>query len=373
MNSEKQPFTYLNTAGAGLVSPESIAAAEDFQNKSLVNPPKYFFQFMDEGLPDLRQKMAALLHAKPSQIAFTPNFSYSLLAVIDSIRSSVKNVLLYKDDYPSLTLPFELGGFQIHYVENEGEFAIPVSKIKEIALKEKVEVIAISHVQFLTGFAIDLNELGTFCRGNNISLIVDATQSMGAFDFNFETLPVDVLISSSYKWLNGGFGSAVMCIKDSFMDKYPPKSAGFGSMNHDANGWTYNPSVLSYEPGHLNVAGLLQLQKALEQRLKTGVSAVEKHDRSLIKRLATGLSGTSFKVAGGYDAAQLATILCFEAEESVGKYLSEKNIAVTWRKGKIRVGPHFYNTNEDIDRLIGALKEWESGHKIATYKKPVKA
>lgn len=317
---------------------------------------------MNNGLPALRQKMADLLHTKPSNIAFTPNFSFSILSVIDSMRSSVKNILLYKDDYPSLTLPFEMGGFKIHYVESDDGFKVSLSEIEKVSKQHKIDVIAISHVQFLTGFTIDLKELGTFCKKENIVLIVDATQSMGAVEMNFDSLPVDVLISSSYKWLNGGFGSAVLVIRDSFMKRFPPRSAGFGSMSHDSKGWAYTPSVLAYEPGHLNTSGLLQLEKALDQRLKTGVSAVEKHNKTILKRLAYGLSETSFKVCGGYNADHLVTILCFEAEEEVGKFLAENNVSVTWRKGMIRVSPHFYNTEKEIERFIELLKEWDSQH-----------
>lgn len=357
MADQKQPLVYLNTASVGLVSPESVSASERYLGDSTSNASNAFMSWMEDDLPELRKETAALMTASTSEIAFTPNFSFSLLAVIQSISSKLHKVLLYKDDYPSLNLPFELNSFDVHYVEAKNGFTISLSDIMDMAKREKIEIIAISHVQFLTGFTIDLVAFGNFCRENNIVLIVDATQSMGAIELCFDSLPVDVLISSSYKWLNGGTGSAVMLIKESFMERFPPRFGGFGSMKHSDQEWHYFPSILSYEPGHLNASGLLQLQQSMKQRLQQTVSAVEKHNRGLIKRLVSALSDTPFEPLGGNTAKDLSTILCFKASQSIFDRLKENQVFVTRRKGLIRVSPHFYNTEKDIDSLIEVLKD----------------
>jgi selenocysteine lyase/cysteine desulfurase len=349
---------YLNTAEAGLLSPASVSATAAFQEKTLTDPGSAFLQWLAEGLPVLREKVARLLHTRPAQIAFTPNFSYSLLPVIQSLQPALKRVLLYRHDYPSLNMPFELGGFEVHYVESPDGFSIPLDMIREVAAREKTEAIAISHVQFLTGFTTDLQALGEYCREKNIVLIVDATQSMGAVDLDFESLPVDVMISSSYKWLNGGYGAAVLGVKEAFLQRFPPRFAGFGSMTHTPGGWEYAPSVTSYEPGHLNILGLLQLEQAVDQRMLDGVASVEKHNRILLRRLASGLESTSIRVCGGTGAEKLATMLCFEADKALCEYLTNKGFSLTWRRGLIRVSPHFYNTEAEVDALVNALEEW---------------
>lgn len=356
IEKQKEDLIYLNTAAAGILSPASVSATTEFQEKTLTNPGKYFIQWLGEGLPILREKVAQLINTTYTQIAFTPNFSYSLLPVIQSIQPTLKKVLLYKDDYPSLNMPFELGGFEVHYVESPDGFSIPLSAIKKIVEQENIELIAISHVQFLTGFTIDLNELGNYCRERNVVLIVDATQSMGAVALDFESLPVDVLISSSYKWLNGGYGSAVLCLKEKFMDRFPPKVGGFASMKHSPDGWSYEPSVRSYEPGHLNILGLLQLEHAVDQRLLDGIDAVEKHNTVLLEMLVKGIGETRFKIRGGTETKNRTTILCFEAEKEVYDQLTEEGFSFTWRRGLIRVSPHFYNTKEEIEALIATLK-----------------
>lgn len=358
---DAQKTVYLNTAGVGLVSSESIQAAQKFQEGTLTNPMKTFQHWMQHDLPNLRKKTAQLIGTSPENVAFVPNFTYGLAAVLDSLRPQIKRVLLFEEDYPSLTMPMEMGDFETYYVKSIDHFSINLNRIIDMAEKHKVEAIVISNVQFLNGFTLDIATLGNFCKVHDIILIVDATQSLGAIDMNFDELNVDVMISSSYKWLNGGPGSAVLAFKTSFFQRFIPRFAGFGSIDKTSKTWSYTPSFASYEGGHLNPLGLLQLEKAIEQRLEMGVKKVEAHNKALIKRLREGLRNTSFKVRGGNDMQHLSIILTFEADEYIHGYLQEHGFAVTWRKGLIRVSPHFYNTTTDIDEFVQALIDWEKG------------
>lgn len=355
---DDQELIYLNTAATGIVSKGSIEAAENFQKATLKDPSTTFIQWNQERLPALREKTAELLDAKESQIAFTPNFSFGLLPVIQSLKPHLQKVLLYEDDYPSLNLPFELGGFDISYVKSPDGFHLPFSSIKEVIEREKIEIMALSHVQFLTGFKLDVVQLGNYCKERGIVFVVDGTQSMGAFDCHFDGMPVDVFISSSYKWLNGGFGSAVLCVKEDFIKQFPPVIGGFGSMKHDTGEWNYAPSIKSFEPGHLNAPGLLQLEMAIDQKLQIGMENIVAHNRQLIKQLRDGFCKLPFKVSGGLETDERLAILCFEAGQDVYEDLTQKGFALTWRKGLIRVSPHFYNTSEEIDALLEALKAY---------------
>lgn len=357
MSYTNNKVTYLNTAAVGRLSEASIQAVQRFQNLSKSNPSGAFFDWMSNQLPLLREGIAKLVHTRVAQVAFTPNFSFSLLTIIHTLRPKMKKVLLFEDDYPSLNLPFELGGWEVSYLKSQDEWTVSIAEIQRIIERDKIEVLAISHVQFLTGYTIDLEVLSTICQDKGVILIVDTTQSMGAVEMNFDELQIDVMISSSYKWLNGGMGSAVMCIKEEFMQRFSPRIAGFGSMLHSEEGWTYTPSLKSYEPGHLNPIGLIQLQQAVEERLKRGVLNVEQHNLSNLKYLSEQLSSTSFKATGAHELSNLSTILCFDADKIISDKLEEHDIIVTWRKGKIRVSPHFHNTPSDIDRLVQVLKE----------------
>lgn len=356
-NSQKQ--IYFNTAGSGLLSKASVDAACEFQQATRINSSKVFLKWLLETLPEMRKKTARLLGASENEVAFVPNFSYGLLPVIHSLKPHLKKVLLYKEDYPSLNLPFELAGFEVSYVESPDGYHIPMDEIRNHIDKDKPEIVAMSEVQFLTGFRTDIQELGKYCRGKGIVFMVDGTQSTGAIDRKFSDLNVDVMISSSYKWLNGGFGSAVLCVKEDFLKKFPPVFAGYGSMKMSPDAWEYEPSIKSFEPGHMNASGLLQLEKAVDEKLAMGLDKIEQHNQKLIKKLLDELSPLPYKIKGCKKLEERLSVVCFEADETLYNYLTESGFAFTWRRGLIRVAPHFYNTEAEIAQLIQVLKEYD--------------
>lgn len=351
---------YFNTAGSGLLLKASVDAANAFQQATQINSSAVFLKWLLETLPELRKKTAKLLGAFENEVAFVPNFSYGLLPIIDSLKPHLHKVLLYKDDYPSLNMPFELSGFEVSYVESPDGYHIHLEDIKKVIDQNKPEIVAISEVQFLTGFRTDIQELGKYCRTKGIVFMVDGTQSTGAVNHSFSDLDVDVMISSSYKWLNGGFGSAVLCIKEDFLKRFPPAFAGYGSMKMSPDSWEYEPSIKSFEPGHLNASGLLQLEKAIDEKLAMGLDKIEQHNQKLIKKLLDGLTPLPFKIKGCKKLEERLSIVCFEADEALYNHLTQLGFAFTWRKGLIRVAPHFYNTEEEIEELIQALKDYKS-------------
>ena len=347
-------LTYLNTAAVGRVSPASLTRAAAFNEQLATNPSAAFAGWMEEDLPVLRAQVARLVGTDASRIAFVPNFSYGLSAVLQSLSGRLRRVLLFEDDYPSVNLPVTLGNFEVSYLKSTDGFSIPFSEIRSAVISRRVEAVIVSHVQFLTGFMLDARELGTFCRDHGVVLILDATQSMGCIDYRLDGFPAQVVISSGYKWLNGGYGLGVLYMEASFLERFAPRIAGFASMTRDPGGWHYSPSMRSFEPGHYPVTALLQLQEAVSERLRQGQATVERHDLALASRLAEGLEKTAFRVRGGVSGSR-AAVVCFDAPAAVGEYLAARNFVITWRRGMIRVSPHFYNTPSEIDGLVEAL------------------
>src|SRR5699024_5945201 len=117
-----------------------------------VNPTATFHSWMEKNLPQLRRDTAELLHTNEEQVAFLPNFSFALSAVLQSLFGKRKKVLLYDADYPSLNLPFEVGPFEPYYIKSKDGFHLSVEAIFQKIAQEKIEIVALSHVQFLTGY-----------------------------------------------------------------------------------------------------------------------------------------------------------------------------------------------------------------------------
>jgi cysteine desulfurase/selenocysteine lyase len=348
---------YLNTASSGLVPAEFTTAASKLMSELATNASTRAEQWRDDEQPAIRQHVAEFLGVGIDNVALVPNFSWAMNGIVHSLRGDEK-VLLYTADYPSLTEPFKINGFDITWMNDTDGFTIAMEELQNKLLSEKVEVLAISHVQWLSGFKIDLQTLGSFCREHDIWLIVDATQSMGAIAINPIQLGVDVLISSNYKWMNAGFGTGVMYMSDEFFEAYTPKVGGNNSYGMIDGAMKYTPSVRSFEPGHPNMYGFTILQQAIEHKLATGVGAIETHNRKLTQMLLDGIRGLNVSLIGEPSTDNRASMVFLRDEDgSLLQFIKSNGILVSGRMGHVRISMHYYNTEAEITALVDVLKK----------------
>lgn len=356
----QQELTYLNTAAAGLLSKSSLAATHSFYDALQVNASARSEEWRFKEWAGIRETLAEFMDAPVNNVAFVPNFSYALTALVHSMTGK-ERVLLYNNDYPSVLDAFRLNGFNITWVDNEDGFHISLDKLKDILLSKKIDLLVISHVQWLSGFKVDIKELSVFCKQHDIVFIVDATQSLGAVKISASELDADAVIASNYKWMNAGFGTGVMYLADRLLERYTPKIGGMGSYTMQGDKMFYEPSVRSFEPGHLNMAGLLLLNGAMKEKLEMGLDRIEGHNRKLTNDLLEAMVTLPVKLLGPADTVDRSSIVIVKDENNLGKFLADNNIIVTHRAGNLRISVHFYNKEVDISRLITCLQQFYSG------------
>lgn len=351
---------YLNTAACGLLTEETLAPTLDFYKAMLTDGSRVSEAFrIGGGLQKIREAVADFIHAPADNIAFLPNFSFGINSLVQSLKGTEK-VMLYRHDFPSLLDPFKINNFDITWLDSADGFTIDVEAMKAVLIKEKIEVLAISHVQWLSGFKLDVEDLGQFCKENNIIYLVDATQSLGGIETDMRTLHCDALIASNYKWMNAGFGNGIMYISDAFFEKYPPVVGGFGSYVFKDGQFSYSPSARNYEPGHLNIHGLLILEAALKYKQQTGIQQLEQHNHDLTGRLLNAVKELPLQLLGPATLHNRSSIILARAEEGLHEHLVANNVVVSNRMGFIRISIHFHNTETEIDRLVELLRQFYS-------------
>src|SRR5699024_6843107 len=153
--------------------------------------------------------------------------------------------------------------FEITWIPNGDGFHIDLDFIHQKLKSDNINLLAISHVQWLSGMKIDLKSIIDLCHQYGIPIIVDATQSLGAVSISVENLQPDVLIASNYKWMNAGYGTGVIYLSNGFLDHYPPVFGGVHSNPSESGNPKRHPSVLDLEPGHKNMAGFSVLEAAI--------------------------------------------------------------------------------------------------------------
>lgn len=347
--------TYLNTAACGLLSPQSLASTYDFYTAMQSASSTRAEAWKTTEWQSVRETTARFVNAPVQNVVFVPNFSFGINSIVQSLRGDEK-VLLYKNDYPSLLDPFRINKFDISWIDSTDGFTVSADELKSTLLSNKIDILAISHVQWLSGFKFDIEDLGAFCRQHGIMYMVDATQSLGALVTDVSKLNADVLIASNYKWMNGGFGTGIMYIADSFLQRYPPVISGFNSYIIKDGVAAIESPIRCYEPGHLNIHGLLVLEAAMKEKLEQGVDKIEEHNRHLTQRLLNGIADLPVKLLGEAGTQTRSSIILIKDEGGLGAYIAEKDIIVSQRGGFLRVSMHFYNTEADVDHFTDILR-----------------
>lgn len=356
--SPKNPI-YLNTPSVGLMSKNISQQVFTFNQKLAEDAAGTAEKFQMEEIPQLRKLLSLYLDAAENEIALIPNSSFGLSTLIPSLKAKSR-VLLFSSDYPSLNDPFKINDFEVFYLENPYEFEIPLEVIKAQLIKHEIEILAISHVQFLSGYKIDIITLGEICKSLNVKLIVDATQSLGSEIFSFKKSNIDVLILSNYKWMNAGFGSGLMYIKEEFLQNHLPKLGGFNSYRKNEKGvLAYAPSIHSYEPGHFNLAGLLALKLELIHKMDLNPINIQKENLEKVNYFKSNLNNSNIELIGrDYKSENQSSILFFKSNELLRNHLLSHQILVNTRWENIRFGFHYYNSYAEIDYLLEVVNRF---------------
>jgi selenocysteine lyase/cysteine desulfurase len=350
----KTDLIYLNSPANGIISSRNIENEYAETEKYLKNPGKYRMQFLLETLPVIREKLGKILNANASQFALLQNFSIGMAMFSASLPKQTK-ILLLKGDYPSLQMPFEESGMQICWFDFEEDYTLDIGKLESFIELEKPEIVAISHCQWLTGYLADLESIGAICKKYYCTFLVDATQSFGAIPIDIKKCNIDVLGASCYKWALAGFGNGFLYIKEEILSKYIPQTAGFGSYSWHEGKPFYKPSMKSYEAGHHDHEAFHRLHYALTQILNLGLDNIHSKINELMDYLLDQLTQNNVSLIGDFMDENRLGIVSIASQPGLFKRLINNNIEISERGGNIRLGVHYYNSEDDIDYFITAL------------------
>lgn len=317
-----------------------------------------------------RAKMASLIGASPSEIAFASSSTHAINIVAQGLTwRSGDNVIVAEEEFPSNLYPWLAlaeKGVEVRIVPPRRD-GYPLSAYREMA-DANTRLIALSHVQANTGYRSDLAAMASYCRDNGILFLVDATQSCGAVPIDVKTCGIDFLCASTYKWLLGIDGLAVLYID----------SAKLGQLGFSQLGWAgrrqpndnthhkldYPDEARRFELGNPNFTAIHALEAGLDYLAGIGVEAVFARITDLGSRLREGLvriPGASLTGDHGEDHhAGIATVSITGGAEKASRLhgmLAQAGVAAALKPQGIRFSFNFFNTMEDIDHACAALSD----------------
>jgi selenocysteine lyase/cysteine desulfurase len=227
-------------------------------------------------------------------------------------------------------------------------------------------VLSLSQVQFLSGFRIDLEAVGELCRRRapDALFVVDAIQALGVFPAPVEAAGVDLLAADAHKWLLGPEGVGIGYVSPRGLERIQPALEGWLSVQRPFDFFDLEQplkdSAARFEEGAYNLAGLHGLLGSLELLAEVGLAALERRVLELTDRAAEGLRERGFRVLSprGHPGEKSGILLAGRSGLDFGALearLRRAGIIVSIRGGALRVAPHAYNNEEEIDRLLAEL------------------
>ncbi len=311
-----------------------------------------------------KQKIATLLGVAPEEIAFLSSSSEGINLLAYSLEwRPGDNVVVCDLEFPSDILPWtrlQDRGVEIRIVHHQ-DWSISLSDLGG-AIDDQTRVVAVSQVSFLTGQRLRLEELARVVRPSNALLSIDATHATGVVEV--QANHADILVSSCYKWLLGVHGLAIFyCNQTRQPDLKPPflgwhTGTSYGDWQ-DPTHYSTRSEAARFEPGNPSFIGIYVLNNALDHLLEIGMPRIEAYITSLADRVWNGLQAQGLELMTPQNASRRAGNVCFATpnSEAIAELLGRKGVLVWPGSGRVRISTHLYNTIEDVDRLLSALKE----------------
>jgi selenocysteine lyase/cysteine desulfurase len=349
-------WTYLNTATFGQLPRRATeAVARHFAHRDELACWDFLAWYDDADR--IRAKIARLIGCSPGDIAFVSNASTALGLLLAGLDwHSGDRVLTLEHEFPSnLYAPGLLQRFGVEMI------ACPWERFYE-SVNASTRLVILSSVNYNTGFAPPLAELADFLRARGILLFIDGTQSLGALRFDVRRIQPDMFAVHGYKWLLSPNGAGFFYIAPQLRERLQPNVVGWRShrdwrnvdnLHHGAP--EFPTTAEKYEGGSVSFALLYAMEASLELILEIGPEAIEQRVLGLAaaaRRILCELGGS---VADGSSPIVAAR---FENRDvsALARALKEQRVLVAARRGHLRVSPHLYNNEQDLEVFKRALR-----------------
>lgn len=361
-----QHWAFLDHAAVSPISRAVHAAlcswADDVLQHGEVHEPQW-----EKDLEAVRALAAQLLDTSPECVAFIKNTSEGIGFVAEGYPwKPGDNVVLPADEYPSNVYPWQNladRGVEVRLVPSR-DGRIVLDDIRQ-ALDSRTRLVAISFVEFATGFRVPLADLVALCHGRGIHVFVDAIQGLGAIPLSVREIPIDFLAAGSHKWLLAPVGAGIFYIRPEWFEFLHPVSVGWKSVERH---WDFTrlefrlkKSALRWENGTLSAGILLALGAALRLLLGLGIGQVWQRIEALTDRLCQKLSDGGWRIFSSRAAPEKSGIVsvCPRRQEArlLVRQARQQGIVLNHRAGRLRISPHCYNNEEELDRLVEFLQE----------------
>ncbi len=361
-----ETYTYLNSAAISPIPTTAVAAVQSQLNDVASHGSAHYTEWIATK-NRARDLVAAMLNVAPEQIAFMRNTSDGFAAVAAGLDwEPGDNIVSFENEFPANFYPWrrvrDRFGVELRLAREHGG-RIDLDELHSM-IDSNTKLVAISAVQYASGFAADLMRIGEAARAVGALFAVDIIQALGARGFDLPASHVDIASGASHKWLCAPEGCGILYVSDRARDRIDPAFVGWISVetpwDFEDREQAFKPNALAWESG----TGCSSLFYGLEQSAKllseTGLDRIESYLDELSDYLCELLAGKDYEIVSSRAPGEKSPIVCIRhrsgmTSSDIAKRLDEEKIIVSPRGDRLRIAPHFYNDRSDIDRLISCL------------------
>jgi len=366
---------YLNVAAHAVMPRVSIRAVEDSLEAKKF-PHRVDDSLWFEAPVRIRKSLSKMIGAKPEEIAVTSGASAGVAAVAHGLEwEPGDEIITAQGEFPlqyASWKPMEKReGVRLRIIAARDRFITADDLIN--ALTPRTRIVSVSLVRFDDGSVLDAARVAAACHARGTLLLLDVSQACGAVPMNVSDLGADFMVCAGYKWLLSCYGTGFFWIKNEHLDRLRPgpfywtgqNTDNFSELNfvdpepcRDAKRWDAAEWATYY---NFNLSAMAE---SVDFVLRAGPELVAEHNRALIEFMFSRLPEDRCVPASPLDRQRRGPFGCFTArqpEKTIELYqkLRRAKIIVSLREGRIRVSPYLFNSEQDIDRLVSVVCDWQ--------------
>lgn len=358
-------YIFMNHAGVSAFS-ERVRAAVSQAVEELTEKP-YADGWSQSEADRVRGLVGRLINVPPESIGFTRGTAHGISLLAQGLDwQPGDNVVGALGEYPANVYPWMSlaeRGVEFRQASNAGGRVLAESVLELV--DRRTRVVALSHVEFWNGYRVDIETIGAECRRRGVIVAVDGIQSVGALRVDAGTMPIDFLAAGAYKWMLGANGFGFVYCRPELLERVRPVLVGVGSVKRSKEYFDYEldfaDATWRFEESSVSILGLAAMGAAVELLLEVRPEVIEKRVLALSERLGCGLADRGFEVVEPWPrpAEDSSGIVSARKPGSpvqeVMRDLTAARVIVRIHSDFVRFSPHFYNTEDEVDRVLEVL------------------
>jgi selenocysteine lyase/cysteine desulfurase len=357
-------WAYFDHAAVAPLSGPAQQTLRRWSEDAVTNGDAFYPPWMRQ-VEETRQRAAALIGAAPEEIALVGNTTAGISLVAEGFPwQPGDNVVVPDIEFPSNQYPWlnlASRGVETRRVRTEAG-RVPVEDLLA-ECDSRTRIVSVSWVAYSSGWRQDLDELADAVHRRGALLFVDAIQGLGVFPLDVRRTAVDFLAADGHKWLLGPEGAGVFFLRREHLARLRPLGVGWNSVVHCHDfqkiELVVKDAAERYEGGSFNVAGILALGASLELLGRFGSEAIARRVREVTDLACAGLREKGAVVLSDRSAAHASGIVVFQwpghDPKEVRQQCLQQGVVLSCRGAGLRISPHAYNDNSDVERLLAAL------------------